>query len=342
MELEFKKYHPHLFIKSLAKQLGTISQRDCLEEIIVLPAKVGNGKITGFKFSDGISLLLFDCELNENISLQFANDLPSPLLFNFVMEGQITHKMKSQSISYQLGSMQSSVTACQAACTQSFELNANVKMLFAIISINRKKYLKKIDCLIDEMPPKMSAVFKDEESKTLFFHQANYSIITARAIKKIATDKHCGLVRSIFVESKVLDLLARQVRRVQGELTMLGKYVKLRKEDVDKIKSARNILINDLKNPPVIETLAKQVGLNQQKLKAGFKVVFETTINRYLTKERLEMASLSLLQKNSVKETAEKVGYTNLSHFARLFKNKYGVLPKEYLKSIELKIEILT
>jgi AraC-like DNA-binding protein len=40
----------------------------------------------------------------------------------------------------------------------------------------------------------------------------------------------------------------------------------------------------------------------------------------------------------SIKETARAVGYANQSHFAKRFKEKYGVLPKDYIKNIRAKI----
>lgn len=112
----------------------------------------------------------------------------------------------------------------------------------------------------------------------------------------------------------------------------------LRKLDLEKIQRARNILVRDLKNPPTIEELAMKAGINRQKLKKGFKLIYEATINKYLRNERLEQASLLLLTDKTVKEAAEQVGYMNKSYFAKIFKEKYGVLPREYVKSIHLKI----
>ncbi len=338
MTLTFKKYHPHKFIKSLARQLNTTCHTDCLEEVIELSGKLGHGKITGFLFSDGISFLVFDCMINEDWNLNFINDFPSPLQFNFEIEGEVWHTFNKGDIRYHLNPLQGSITACPTDSTQSLKLPSNRKILFTILMINREEYLKKIDCIVNKMPTKLATVLSDLEASKPFFYQGNYSISAAECIKKITADNHDGLVRSTYLEAKVLELLSKQVKQFKDDLLTPNRQVMLRKYDVEKIKYAKTILIENLKNPPTIENLAKMAGINQQKLKTGFKAIFDKTINQYLTEERMDLASILLLKDHSVKDVATEVGYSNHSHFAKKFKAKYGVLPKDYLKSIQRRI----
>ncbi len=338
MNLTFNKYHPHSFIKTLAKQLGTTSHTDCLEEIIELSAPLGRGKIIGFIFSDGIGFIIFDCVINEDWVLSFTDALPAPLQFNFEIEGEIWHSFNNGDIRYHLNPLQGSITACPNASSQKFTLPGKRKIVYATLLIERKRYLEKIDCIVEKLPEKLQTIFSDTESKKTFFYQGNYSIAAAECINKLVKNQQKGLIRSTYLESKALELLSRQIKQFTDDLLSPGKQVMLRKYDVEKIKFARDLLIKDIKDPPTIEALAKKAGINQQKLKSGFKIIFETTINRYLRNERLERASLFLLQGVSVKETALEIGYTNQSHFARKFKEKYGILPKDYLKSIQTKV----
>lgn len=335
MKFEIKKYHPHLLIKSLAKQLQVKSRTDCLEEIIDLPNKYGEGKITGFHFSDGISFIIFNCTFKQDWELHFINDFPAPLQFNFDIEGQVWHTLNFGNIRYQLNPLQGSITSCPTNSTQSIKLPGKRKILFTSLFIQREEYLEKIGCLLDKMPEKLATIFTAIKAPNPFFYQGNYSVAASECIKKITTNRHEGLVRSTYTEGKVLELLSRQVKQFKDDLLLPGKQVMLRKYDVDKIKLARDILIENLQKPPTIEKLAKKAGINQQKLKAGFKTIFDKTINQYLTEERLDLASILLLKEHSVKDVAAEVGYINQSHFAKKFKEKYGVLPKDYLKNIQ-------
>lgn len=338
MNLTFRTYHPHKLIKSLADQLKIPSHTDCLEEIIELSGKLGHGKITGFRFSDGISFVVFDCMLNRDWNLKFVNDFPAPLQFNFEIEGEVWHNFNNGTIRYHLNPLQGSITSCPTNSIQSLKLPGNRKILFTILMIDREEYLKKIDCIVDKMPEQLSAIFTDLGAEKSFFYQSNYSISAAECIKKITDNNHEGLVRSTYLESKVLELLSKQVKQFQDDLLSPNRQVMLRKYDVTKIKYARDILIENLHNPPTIEELAKKAGINQQKLKSGFKAIFDKTINQYLTEERMDLASILLLKEHSVRDVASEVGYSNHSYFAKKFKEKYGVLPKDYLKSIQIRI----
>jgi len=340
MNSKLAKYHPHQLVKSLAKQFKTTSKKDCLEEIIEIPGDIGTGRITGFDFGDGIGFITFDIKLTKDWQLNFKSSNLSPIYFNFLIEGKIWHTLNEGKIRYQLLPLQSSISSAPISSSQAFAIPRDQKLLFAILIIDRKKYLSTASCYFDRMHEKIAAVFKDVNGKEAFFHQSEFSINVSRIIKKITKNNDCGLARSIYIEAQVLELLSRQIKQVEDDFSMLGRRLKLRAYDIEKIKLARTILLEQMKNPPTIEKLAKKVGVNQSKLKEGFKLIFETTIKKYLTKERLEKASLLLIQDTSIKNAAMEVGYSNLSYFAKIFKEHYGVLPKDYVKNVQIRVNV--
>ena len=104
---------------------------------------------------------------------------------------------------------------------------------------------------------------------------------------------------------------------------------------MEKIKEARDIIIEHMIDPPSLKTLSKLVGTNEFKLKVGFKSVFSNTVYGYLSDYRMEHARKLLTVENSrIKEIAAKVGYSNPSHFIAAYKRKYGITPKQHLKSL--------
>jgi AraC-like DNA-binding protein len=52
----------------------------------------------------------------------------------------------------------------------------------------------------------------------------------------------------------------------------------------------------------------------------------------YLKMRRLEQAAQLLRQGVRITEVAERVGFTSSSYFAKCFKSRFGVLPKEYIQ----------
>ena len=68
---------------------------------------------------------------------------------------------------------------------------------------------------------------------------------------------------------------------------------------VCRIHQAKDILIRQIDNPPSLLSLARQVGINDFKLKQGFRQVFGTTVFGYLHSHRMERAA-QLLQGNHI------------------------------------------
>ncbi|MEM9451784.1 MAG: AraC family transcriptional regulator [Cyanobacteria bacterium P01_E01_bin.6] len=98
---------------------------------------------------------------------------------------------------------------------------------------------------------------------------------------------------------------------------------------MDGIYQAGKILASRLDNPPSVEELAQQVGLNRLKLNHGFHHVYGTTPFRYLRNCRLAQARLLLTDSMlSVEDIAYRVGYTSRSRFATAFCQLFGLNPK--------------
>jgi AraC family transcriptional regulator, transcriptional activator of the genes for pyochelin and ferripyochelin receptors len=84
-------------------------------------------------------------------------------------------------------------------------------------------------------------------------------------------------------------------------------------------------------NPPTVTQLARLTGVNENKLKTGFKQQFGHSVYNYLLNYRMERAIEMMEQTTfSLDEIAEKVGYTDCAHFSRAFKKVYGVPPGKF------------
>ncbi|WP_083726503.1 response regulator transcription factor [[Flexibacter] sp. ATCC 35208] len=102
-------------------------------------------------------------------------------------------------------------------------------------------------------------------------------------------------------------------------------------EDVKLIYNVRNEIINDLSITPNVKALALQAGMSESKIQRLFKQIFGDSIyNYYQTLRMKEAAYLIKEQQLSVSETGYKLGFSNLSHFTRLFEKHIGMKPKKY------------
>lgn len=140
-----------------------------------------------------------------------------------------------------------------------------------------------------------------------------------------------GPAAKIFTQAKVLELLALFFNRKEGTDTEACPFLE-DEDNVKKIRLAKKIIIEKMADPPTITELAKEIGLNEYRLKEGFKNIYGTTVFKFLNDYRLDVA-LHLLEQDHIKvnEAAYQIGYTNPSHFIAAFRKKFGVTPKKYL-----------
>ncbi len=103
------------------------------------------------------------------------------------------------------------------------------------------------------------------------------------------------------------------------------------KQAIEVVNEARDILMRDFKTPPSVDCLAKQVGINSNKLKKLFHQYFETTPYGLLLDIRMQKA-MQLLQTThyQVAVVADLVGYQHASNFSSAFVKYFGQSPKEF------------
>lgn len=100
--------------------------------------------------------------------------------------------------------------------------------------------------------------------------------------------------------------------------------------DLKNLLLVRNSLL-DLSKPPVIKTLSQLSAMSETRLKQLFRQTFGDSIYNYYQRSRMDEAAFMLKQTDlSVADVGFQLGFTNLSHFGRLFNKHYGMTPKRY------------
>jgi AraC-like DNA-binding protein len=107
--------------------------------------------------------------------------------------------------------------------------------------------------------------------------------------------------------------------------------MKLKKEDIERIRLARELLTKNRRYHITINDLSQQIQLNRTKLQYGFKQLFGVSIDDYRILLRMEKAKELLEQtEKSVKEISILVGYKSMGSFSTMFKKIYSKSPTEW------------
>ncbi|RAJ06651.1 AraC-like DNA-binding protein [Chitinophaga skermanii] len=139
-----------------------------------------------------------------------------------------------------------------------------------------------------------------------------------------------GRYKQLYLKAKTIELLAIQLTQYEQIIGVpkSEQYSRaLKKEDVDRMYHARDIIVGNMNSPCTLIDLAHQVGTNDAYLKSHFKQVFGTTVYGYLQSIKMTHAREMLSQGKSVSEVAYLSGYKHTAHFTRAFKKHFGFAP---------------
>lgn len=134
-------------------------------------------------------------------------------------------------------------------------------------------------------------------------------------------------VKKMYLQNKVAELLLHAFTRIAPSFVTAAE-IRLHQYDIDKIREAREYLLLNMEHPLTVIELSHKVGINDFKLKKGFKQLYGVTIFDFLLEARMDKARNMLLETNTpVHEIAFATGYKNVSSFTAAFKKKMGYPP---------------
>ncbi|WP_121967084.1 helix-turn-helix transcriptional regulator [Myroides sp. N17-2] len=150
-----------------------------------------------------------------------------------------------------------------------------------------------------------------------------------RVLQDLVHNDYTGTMKKMYIESKIIEILL-QVIKHGGESRYDLSGGSLSRSDIDKLYYVRELVSNNLQNPYSLRELSRLAGINEFKLKKGFKEIFSTTIFNHLYDERMVLGQKLLIEQDtSIADIAQQVGYKNPTHFTAAFKRKFNELPKE-------------
>jgi len=166
-----------------------------------------------------------------------------------------------------------------------------------------------------------------------FYHYGPLTPVMDSAIQQLLDCPYSGPLGLIYQESKAVELIAHKLAQIESSSKASPAPNRMRLDDIERVRHAREILMRNLENPPRLYDLATAAGTSHTQLNKCFQKMYGTSVFGFLRKMRLEEAR-HLLEKGNmnVTETAFAVGYNSISSFSRAFSEHFGSKPLSFLK----------
>lgn len=179
--------------------------------------------------------------------------------------------------------------------------------------------------LVQKLVPSFLTLQHSQIEKQVFWTEPEIS----DAVQSILQAPYEEGVRDFFFENKAREIL----------FTILSKGIRKfyqghTEQDLSAIYQADQLILSNLDKHFTIEEIAQKVGLNEFKLKTGFKKVIGKALYERLHAARMEKARMLLLQTDKpIKAIHDEIGYRHLTSFITSFRKHFGVSPGSLRRS---------
>lgn len=307
--------------------LPKTSKEAIREQVHELNGGFGKAKMTNIQF-EGVYINYGNIYLKEFTVLSIKADFPV-LEMHFSLSGRslsysnespdkVCYCGKQHNIMY-APAFNGKMEISTRAPMQLFEIGLTISFFERLASHNSDISARMLEHVYKERPTLLNE---------------NHMPITPQmsmVISEIMYCKRAGYFKRLFMEAKVIELFLLQVEQYE-QLNHPQKNI-VKPTDLEKLHEAKYLVESKLDQPFSLLELSREVGLNDFKLKKGFKELFGNTIFGYLSDLKMERAR-NILQNHdmTIAEVSNLSGYKNQTHFTSAFKRKYGITPSELRK----------
>lgn len=314
-------------INSLSQSLKEIADNvgaEVKNDIIFLPKEVGSGYYKQFIFSSHLKMVIVNCSFNQEFHLvrsAFKQERHTLVLrFHHIFTSG-SNKTKPEN------SLPPSVYITSEGIGTEVIFPAGEKIQNIIISIDAEHLTELIHLDQKFENPILKELLSNK--KPFLFEELITPKIHAIVLEIEESEDSDQSLQVFHYRLKALELIYLFLQEFLKRETIT--FNPINKKDLETIYAIKASILKDLSLIPTIYELSKRFAISESKLKKLFKQVYGQSLHQYFLHFRIQKAaSLIRDQGHSISEAGHQTGFTNLSHFSRLFERHLGEKPKKY------------
>ena len=305
----------------IAKQFAKAIGATVKDRFIYIPKSKGGGYMTGFAWGKELRMMIRNYYLKEDIFIERTNELAEAQEdIVFMLSGIFPLQINAVE---QLLPEQASMLICRHVVSSVITMPRNTIFGSVTIAVS-KQYLHQMFGQIDH--PVVASVL---EAKDNFVFETGISPDIIKTASDLLQQPVSESLETYYYKLKCEELLCHIFNALMQREAVPATTMHI--NDIKAIYGIKAYLQQHLDEPPKIAALAKEAGMSEPKLRKLFRQTFGKAVFDYYQFLRMQKAAYLLkAMPQTVAEVGYQLGFTNLSHFSRVFEQQYGVKPKRY------------
>jgi len=283
---------------------------------------------------NGLELMIQNFRPNQDMTFQFSREASS-LHFGYILQGDI-HTVVKQDATHLLDAHASAgsggVMFLPHTTTQG-HYKANRQVLSVSVDVVPELFGELAGEAAPALPADLRGLAQGWASSSSFVLPSRITARLAGVLRDILSIRPGAPCANLFAEAKVLELLSLQIEQFIQSPRSAAFGLAMDRVDRAGVRRVREILGENLQDPPSLLDMSHEAGMSHSKLNRCFKQIYGLTVFEWLRQARLDRARELLSTGCPIAEAALCSGFSDQSHLSRCFKRHFGVTPGQFRRA---------
>jgi len=213
-----------------------------------------------------------------------------------------------------------------------YKMKKNMSNTSVVLCIN-EKFLNKH--LFNNLKDKERSILEKNYSENITSHLRDSLANTGTFFlaNELYNSPFKGELNDLYLQTKAYEIIYNEFSSLLNEKKNTTPHkIKFSNPDIEALHKAKKIMMTS-KEKVSIQDLSRKIAINENKLKYGFRHLFNTTPYAVMLDSKMYEAKKLLSQSDlNVSEIANEVGYASVQSFSLAFFRKFGIRPKDIMK----------
>ncbi|WP_149273325.1 BLUF domain-containing protein [Pareuzebyella sediminis] len=294
----------------------------------------GKGFIYTYDLLPGLSVRTYNIHLKNELKIELDGMVNNPLYLLFCIQGHYFHKFKKDLEAERIRRGQNVILCATEDNPNVAILPNNIELKLSVIIVKKEKIAEQELIKRSNLSNILNDIFAKIGNDMPYRYFGGISAETEKYARVLIENKRTDVIGKLLTEASALNTLAAQLDDRDKYMSGKDKFTNLSKEQLERVVVVCDEISRNLSQAHTIESIVKETGLSAKKLQEGFRFLFGVSVAHFVKNLKLEKAR-ELIQTTelNISEVVHEIGIQSQSYFSKIFKEKYGMLPRDYRDS---------
>ena len=296
----------------------------------------GKGSIHLFEIMPGLAAWVYNIKLSDDLKVDLDFTKNDPYYFGFNVEGYQLTKYEEEEEFSKIHQNQNFILIADSKTKANWITPKEIAYKSCYLIINPKELEDSKIKSKRRLQTDLKETFECTEEKKPYRYFGSIDTKTATYAEIIIENERTDLVGRLLCEGAIINMLGSQIKAHDEDLDTDNFQPSLTKSELSSITELGDFILKNVGKKILIRDMALEIGLNEKKVQKGIRFLYGMSANEYQTNIRLENAKKLLYNTDqTISEICYQIGISNRSYFAKIFKERFGLLPSDYRKSLD-------